>query len=78
MSALVRLMSSGDDLTGLTDEQLVEAVRDAREAKKVAEGRAAAELRHRGWTWPQIGKAIGVDPSTAHGWAQPYLRKGTE
>lgn len=76
LSALVRLMSSGDDLTGLSDEQLVEAVKEAREAKKVAEGRAAAELRRRKWTWPAIGKAIGVDQSTAHGWAQPYLRDG--
>jgi hypothetical protein len=78
LNALVRLMAGGEDLSDLSDEQLVEAVVQAREAKKVAEGRAAAELRRRRWTWPQIGNAIGVDQSTAHGWAQPYLRAGDE
>lgn len=68
-------MSHLDDPSALSDEQLVEAVRQARETKKVAEGRVAAELRRRGWTWPAIGKAIGVDQSTAHGWAQPYLTR---
>jgi hypothetical protein len=78
LSALVRVMASQGDLSDLTDEQLVDAVVQARDAKKVAEGRAAAELRRRKWTWPQIGAAIGVDQSTAHGWAQPYLRVGDE
>ncbi|MFC5997093.1 hypothetical protein ACFQE5_23045 [Pseudonocardia hispaniensis] len=76
MNALVRLMANLDEPSALTDDELVRAVIEAREAKKKAEGTAAAELRRRGWTWPQIGKAIGVDQSTAHGWAQPYLRAG--
>lgn len=49
---------------------------EARGTKKTAEGVVAAELRRRGWTWPRIGKAIGVDQSTAFGWAQPYLKGG--
>jgi hypothetical protein len=78
LNALVLLMAHLDDPSTLTDDQLVAAVIQAREAKKIAEGNAAAELRRRGWTWPQIGKAIGVDPSTAHGWAQPHLKEGEE
>jgi hypothetical protein len=76
LNALVRLMASLDDLSALDDDDLVRAVVEARETKKIAEGRVAAELRRRGWTWPRIGTAIGVDQSTAHGWAQPYLREG--
>lgn len=72
-NALVRLMTNLADPSVLSDEDLVRAVVEARDAKKKAEGVAAAELRRRGWTWPQIGNAIGVDQSTAHGWAQPYL-----
>ncbi|MDN5918558.1 MAG: hypothetical protein L0I76_26245 [Pseudonocardia sp.] len=76
LNALVRLMATLDDLSALDDDDLVRAVVEARETKKIAEGRVAAELRRRGWTWPRIGTAIGVDQSTAHGWAQPYLRDG--
>lgn len=72
--ALVRLMQNLDNPELLTDQELVEAAVVARGTKKKAEGVAAAELRRRGWTWPQIGKAIGVDQSTAFGWAQPHLR----
>lgn len=74
IDALARLMTNLEDLSGLSDDDLVQAVVQARETKKIAEGKVAAELRGRRWTWPAIGKAIGVDPSTAHGWAQPYLR----
>lgn len=77
IDALARLMTNLDDPSGLSDTDLVQAVVQARETKKIAEGRVAAELRRRGWTWPAIGKAIGVDQSTAHGWAQPYLRDRT-
>lgn len=75
LTALVRLMNDPDDCRNMTDDDLVSAVVEARDAKKRAEGLVAAELRRRGWTWPAIGKAIGVDQSTAHGWAQPYLRE---
>lgn len=78
LNALVLLMTNLDNPEVLSEEELVEAVIEARETKKKAEGVAAAELRRRGWTWPRIGKAIGVDPSTAHGWAQPHLRDGEE
>jgi hypothetical protein len=66
-------MSSGGPLDDLTDEQLVQAVREVRQARKDAEGRAAAELHRRGWTWERIGNALGVVQSTAHRWAQEYL-----
>lgn len=75
LSELVRLMSNLEDPKALSNEQLVQAVLDARETKKRAEGVAAAELKRRGWTWARIGKAVGVDPSTAFAWAQPYLRE---
>lgn len=78
LDALVRLMQNLDDPSELSDDELVRAVVRARETKKRAEGTAAAELRRRGWTWPAIGRAIGVDQSTAHGWAQPYLRDGDD
>lgn len=74
--ALVRLMTNLEHPERLTAEQLVDAAVEARDTKKKAEGVAAAELRRRGWTWPRIGKAIGVDQSTAFGWAQPYLKGG--
>ncbi len=70
---LVRLMSSGADLSELTEDQLVESVRSARQARKDAEGRASAELHRRGWTWERIGDALGVSQSTAHRWAREYM-----
>ena len=75
LNALVRLMSSATDLSGVTDQQLVEAALEARQARRVAEGAAAAELSRRGWTWERIGEAMGVDPSTTHRWAAPYREK---
>jgi hypothetical protein len=78
MSALVRLMENRDNPEVLSEDELVNAAIWGREVKKASEGIAAAELRRRGWTWPQIGKAIGVDQSTAFVWAQPYLKAGEE
>lgn len=74
MPWLVRLMSSGADLAELTDDQLIEGVSAAREARKRAEGRACAELHSRGWTWDKIGAALGVSQSTAHRWAKAHER----
>lgn len=66
-------MSSGAPLDDLSDDQLIESVRSARQARKDAEGRAAVELHRRGWTWEKIGAVLGVSQSTAYRWAQPYL-----
>jgi hypothetical protein len=53
----------------------VQAVIEARDAKKLVQGVAATELHERGWTWAQIGHAIGVDQSTAYLWARTYLNR---
>lgn len=71
LSALAELLSSRDDPTAMTDDRLVNAVREAREARKEAERVAAAELSRRGWSWAKIGKSMGVDPSTAYRWVYP-------
>lgn len=37
-------------------------------------GRMAARLHnHHGWSWPQLGRALNVNASTAWRWAKPYL-----
>lgn len=69
-NALVRLMTAGYDPTGLSDEELVRAAIEARETKKRAELSAATELAARGWSWRRIGKALGVDHTTAYGWVR--------
>jgi hypothetical protein len=75
MSRLVRLMSTGAPLDDLTDAQLIEAARSAKQARKDAEGRASWELHERGWTWEKIGQAFGVWQSTAHRWARDWRTK---
>ena len=78
LSALVRLMTNPDDLSGLTDEELVRAMREARESKKVAEVWGSDELRRRGWTVEQIGKALGVHRAQPMRWAREHpSRKGS-
>jgi hypothetical protein len=74
MTELARLMSNRDDLTGLTDEEVVKAIRDAREAKKVAETWGAAELKRRGWTVERIAQALGVHKAQPTRWAQAHPR----
>lgn len=74
-NALVRLVNAGYDPTGLSEPELVAAVLQARAAKKDAEGAVAAELSRRGRSWREIGKLLGVDHTTAYGWAKPYLRE---
>jgi hypothetical protein len=60
----------------LPSEHIIALVKDLRDRRKHVLGTHSAELRRRGWTWPRIGKAVGVDQSTAYGWAQPYLKPG--
>ena len=75
LSALVRLMLNKGDLSELTDEEVVEAMREGRKSKEVAEGLGATELRRRGWTVDQIGKALGVHRAQPTRWTQKHLSK---
>lgn len=75
MNALVRLMS--DEMSGLDEATIVEGMRALRAGRKLI-GEGAAELYRRGWTWPRIAAEFKVDQSTAHRWAQPYLRDGED
>jgi hypothetical protein len=68
--ALSRLMAADYDPTGMSDDDLVAAAIQAREAKRRAETAVAAELMRRHWTWRRIGQALGVDHTTAYGWVR--------
>jgi len=59
----VRLMSSGADLSDLTETQIVEAVRQARKDSK---DKAATKLHRQGWTWEKISAALGASQSAAY------------
>lgn len=80
--ALVRAMNDDIDVTALTDDAILEQMRLGRSKDELLRaaarlvGTGAAELYRRKWTWPQIAAKFGVDQSTAHRWAQPYLREG--
>ncbi|WP_344421675.1 hypothetical protein [Pseudonocardia ailaonensis] len=56
----------------LTDEQLVEAIRQARETRKITETVAANELHERGWYWEKIGVR---NVESAHIWALLTLQQ---
>jgi hypothetical protein len=75
LDALVRLMNDEIKMSELKDEVIVKNMRIGRGGRKLV-GEGAAELHRRGWTWPRIAHEFGVDQSTAHRWAQPYLREG--
>ncbi len=70
LNALVRLMSNLDDPSGLTDEQLVEAIREAREIRRKALRSATIELQRRGWTARDIAGAVGVHFTQPGRWAK--------
>ncbi|WP_130291564.1 terminase gpP N-terminus-related DNA-binding protein [Pseudonocardia sediminis] len=73
--ALVRLMTGEIEVGDMTEAELADSFRALSERKAI-EGRTAAELYRRGWTWPRIAALRKVDQSTVHRWAQPYLRDG--
>lgn len=73
LHALVRLMSDEIKMSDLDDATIVSNMRIGRAGRQLV-GEGAAELHRRGWTWPRIAAEFGVDQSTAHRWAQPYLR----
>lgn len=72
-NALVRLMNAGFDPTGMPEHELIAALEEARDSKKRAERSIAAELSRRGRSWREIGKMLGVDHTTAYGWAKGSL-----
>ncbi len=66
-----------DDFTGLTDDELVDAVQlseEIRRAGRQRSGRLLAELHRRGrLSWPAIARRTGVRQTTAYDLAQPFL-----
>lgn len=70
LSALVRLMANLDNPSTLSEGELIEAAAEARATKKTADLTVATELASRGWSWRQVGAALGVDHSTAYGWVR--------
>lgn len=71
---LARLLAVPVD--GLTDAELLAAVRQAeriRVTSRERAGRLLAEMHARGRSWPQIARETGIRQTTAYGWAQPYL-----
>lgn len=77
MNALVRLMNDEIKMSEQDDATIVEHMRIGRHGTTLV-GEGAAELHRRGWTWPRIAAEFGVNQSTAHRWAQPFLRDGEE
>jgi hypothetical protein len=80
MNALVRAMNNETAMDALTEEAILEQMRFGRsgpeellKASQKLVGQGAAELYRRKWTWPRIAAEFGVNQSTAHRWAQPYL-----
>jgi hypothetical protein len=71
---LARLLAVPVD--GLTDAELLAAVRQAERIRTISRertGRLLAEMHARGMSWPQIARETGIRQTTAYGWAQPYL-----
>src|SRR3954470_10559573 len=61
---------------GLTDNEVLEAVKEAeriRSASRDRTGRLLAELNARGHSWPAIARATGIKQTTAYDWARPFL-----
>jgi hypothetical protein len=74
LTGLSRLLAS--DLSKLSPEELVEAIRHAEMVKKSApewSGRLIAALHRAGKSWPQIAELTGVSQTTAFRRAEPYL-----
>jgi hypothetical protein len=60
MRQLTAGVASGDPATGLRAVVALRRLADQVEAKQVA------EARRRGWSWDQIGDALGVSRQAAH------------
>lgn len=66
-----------DDLSGLSEDQLLDAVQRSEEARRLGRqrtGRPLAELHRRGrLSWPAIARITGIRQTTAYDLAQPFL-----
>jgi hypothetical protein len=65
------------DVNGLSDDELVAAIRAAEVARKAGRertGRLLAELHRRGrFSWPAVARRTGISQTTAYDLAQPFL-----
>lgn len=66
-----------DDLSGLSEDQLLDAVKRSEEVRRAGRqrtGRLLAELHRRGrLSWPAIARVTGIRQTTAYDLAQPFL-----
>lgn len=70
LNALVRLVSNLDDPSALSDDEIVEAIRQARETRRIAQRRGAQELQRRGWSLRKIAAALGVHFTQPKRWME--------
>jgi hypothetical protein len=67
---------------GLTDAELLAAVRQAERIRSISRertGRLLAEMHARGKPWPQIARETGIRQTNAYGWpSRTSPRKGDE
>ena len=65
------------DVTSMTDDQLVSAIKKSEEIRKAGRertGRLLAELHRRGnLSWPAIARLTGIRQTTAYELAQEFL-----
>lgn len=65
------------DISRLSDDELVAAIRRAEEERRAGRertGRLLAELHRRGrLSWPAIARLTGIRQTTAYDLAQPFL-----
>ncbi|GAA3238388.1 hypothetical protein GCM10017691_38480 [Pseudonocardia petroleophila] len=66
-----------DDMSGLSEDQLLDAVKRSEEVRRAGRqrtGRLLAELHRRGrLSWPAIARVTGIRQTTAYDLAQPFL-----
>jgi len=73
-TALVRFLQNLDNITDLPNDVLLGTYRELEETRLSARRAIAAELERRDWSWRQIGRALGVDHTTAYGWVYPKVK----
>jgi hypothetical protein len=74
LDEVLRLLTGPVD--GLTDDEVIEAVKEAeriRSASRERTGRLLAELNARGLSWPAIARVTGIKQTTAYDWSRPHL-----
>lgn len=79
VTVLRRLLDDTDDLADVPEDSVIELLQALRQRRKI-EGRAAALLHQRGWSWPRIAATLSldrrVDQSTVQKWARDYRMDG--